>query len=92
MFHEFFGFILGEQDSEFGIDTDVSPLEVHATFEETDNFVRNSESLIVSDEFVEVVGVDDDIHTSDGCESKFSSLDTGHAELFPGFGSVSLLG
>lgn len=91
MFHEFFGFIFGEQDSEFGVDADVGPLEVHSTFEETDDFIGNTESLVVSDKFVEVVRVDDDIHTGDRGESEFSSLYAGHAELFPCFRGVSFL-
>lgn len=46
----------------------------------------------MSDNFFEVIGVDDDLLSTESSHSEFLSADTGEADRFPDLGNVSLLG
>lgn len=92
VFHESLRSVLGEKDTEFSEDTNVSSIESHAGFEQRDHFVLISELLVILRELFEVIRVDDDVETRDGGEFKLSSFNASHSEFLPSLGSVGFLG
>lgn len=84
--------VLGEKDSEVSVDTVVSSFEAHASFQKGDEFFPVAELLVVLNNFFEMVGVDNDVGSTESGHSEFLSSDTGETDRFPDLRDVGLLG
>lgn len=91
MFHKSFRSVFGKKDTQFGEDTDVSAIKTHTSFKKRNHFVGITEFFVVLSQFFKMVGVDNNIKTSDGSELEFSRFNTSHGQFLPCLGGVSLL-
>jgi hypothetical protein len=70
----------------------VSSLEAHSSFQKGDKFFPVAEFLVVLDNFFEVIGVDNNVLSTERSHSELFSTNTSETDRFPDLGNVSLLG
>ena len=92
VFHQFIWLIFGIEDSQFSEDSDVCSFQTHGLFQQVNHFFSNVEFLIVVDQFLQVIGMDHNVHAGHLSKFIFLSSHTSHAEFFPSLGGVCLFG
>mmetsp|Transcript_31357 Transcript_31357/g.52888 ORF Transcript_31357/g.52888 Transcript_31357/m.52888 type:complete len:467 (-) Transcript_31357:1669-3069(-) len=90
--HELLGLVLGVEDGELSEHADVGALHVETSLDEGDELLKVAALLIVVDDLVELLGVDDDVETTDLSRAELLGIDAGSADLLPGAEVVGLAG
>ena len=92
VFHQLFGVVLGIKDTQFSMDTDMGSVKSLGLLKEIDHFISDIILLISVDKFIQMIRVDNNVHTSRVGKLVFTSLDASKAKFLPGLGGVGLLG
>lgn len=83
MLHQSLGLVLGVEDRELGEHSHVSTLEPETSFEERDELVRVSAVFVKLDERLKLLGVNDQVETTDLGEAELLLVDTSGVDLLP---------
>mmetsp|Transcript_21576 Transcript_21576/g.15773 ORF Transcript_21576/g.15773 Transcript_21576/m.15773 type:complete len:220 (-) Transcript_21576:3555-4214(-) len=90
--HESVRGVLGVENTQFSEDALVRSFHVHALLQQRNHLLRVPKSLILSQQFFEVVWLDDDLEAAEGGSFEFLGSHAGKAHFFPHFHGVCLLG
>ena len=76
-----FWLVFGVQDGQLSEHAHVCPLLTQAGFHEGDDLLEEAPVLVVVDEFVQLVGVDNDVQAAHLCQTELPTIHAGEANL-----------
>jgi hypothetical protein len=92
MFHQLLWLIFGIQNCKLSEYTDMSSLQTCSSLQYANHLICNSQWFIVSNQSLEFIRMNDDVHSSSTGELIFLSGNTCHTYLLPGLWRVRFFG
>ena len=83
MFHGLLRFVFRIENCEFGEHGHMSTFKTKASFHQCNEFVEESIVLVLLNQFLQFLGVDNQIKTTNLSETEFSLVDTCLVDMFP---------
>jgi len=83
MFHRFLRLVFGVENGEFSKHGHMSSLKTQSSFHQGNQFVKEAIVFVLLDEFLQFLGMNNQIKTTDLSETEFSFIDTRLVDLLP---------
>lgn len=83
MLHGLLRLVLGVENREFGEHGHVCPLKTETRLHQCNEFVKEAVVLVLLDQFLQFLGMHNQIETANLSETEFSLVDTCLVDLFP---------
>jgi len=83
VFHRFLRLVFRVENGEFCKHGHMSSLKTQSSFHQSNQFVKEAIVFVLLDEFLQFLGMDNQIKTTDLRETEFSLVDTRLVDLFP---------
>mmetsp|Transcript_102832 Transcript_102832/g.290759 ORF Transcript_102832/g.290759 Transcript_102832/m.290759 type:complete len:976 (+) Transcript_102832:1169-4096(+) len=90
--HQLLGLVLGIQDRQLSVHTDVRAVAAEAAVEQADELLEVAVVLVLGDQLLQVICVHNDVHARNLRATELLRLHASHVDLLPGLGVVGLPG